>query len=161
MEYQGRPISGAGGDDTLYGDWGVSLASSGTYGLSQGGDYSNDGNDALFGGVGNDVLVGNGGNDTLDGGPGSDTLTGGPGSDTFVLRVGDGGSASSAVDQILDFSDGTDLIFLGSGLQYSQLKFLAGTGSRAGNTFILSGSEYLAELIGIGLSQLSPLDFTS
>ena len=154
-------LFGAGGNDTLYGDWGASLADSALYGLSQGGSYSNDGSDALYGGAGNDVLVGNGGNDVLDGGAGADTLTGSTGSDTYVLRVGDGTATVDLADVIKDFTDGTDLLMLVTGMTYSQLKFAAGTGTHANNTYVQYGNEYLVELVGIAPSQLSPIDFTS
>lgn len=154
-------LSGAGGNDTLYGDWGATLSDSALYGLSQGGSYSNDGSDVLYGGAGNDVLMGNGGADRLDGGTGADTLTGGPGSDTYVLRTGDGGSTIATGDVITDFQDGADLILLINGMTYGQLNISAGIESHLNNSIVKFSDEFLVELIGIAPTQLSAIDFTS
>jgi Ca2+-binding RTX toxin-like protein len=149
-------IYGAAGDDTLYGDWGASLADSAKFGLSQGGNYSNDGDDMLYGGAGNDILVGNGGNDLFDGGTGADTLTGGTGSDTFVLRAGDGGISISLADTITDFNAAADLLQL-SGFNRSQLSIT----SQSGNSVIMFNSEYIAVVVGVAPSQLINSVFTS
>ena len=153
-------ISGGSGNDRLSGDWGPQNQGFG-FGLSQSGNYSNDGDDSLSGESGNDTLVGNGGNDYLDGGSGSDNLTGGPGSDTFVVRPGDGGASEALADVITDFQDGSDLLFMvGAITSPSQLSLVAGTGSYAGGTFIKYGAEFLVFVVGVTPSQLTSADFT-
>jgi Ca2+-binding RTX toxin-like protein len=88
-------------------------------------------------------------------------LFGGAGIDTFILRIGDGGDAVGKADVIEDFQDGTDTLKLVDDLQISDLTFMDGSGSHAGNTFILHASEYLVELVGVSTTQISLLDFTS
>ena len=63
-------LSGAGGDDAIYGGSGDDALN---------GDA---GDDALYGGAGDDALNGGAGDDTLIGGPGADAFTGGAGEDT-------------------------------------------------------------------------------
>ena len=113
-------------------------------------------NDTLYGEAGDDVLVGSYGDDTLDGGTGADTIYSGGGSDTIVLRVGDGGSTLAAADTITDFTDGSDVLGMDNGMQYTDLT-IAQSGS---NTVISVGSEYLMILTGIDVSALSEADFT-
>lgn len=75
----------------------------------------------LTGQEGNDTINGGGGDDVIKGGPGNDILVGGEGADYFessegddIYRYGlDGGSTSSAPDQILEFQIGNDKIALG------------------------------------------------
>ena len=156
-------ISGADGDDYLYGD-GSSGANYADQKAHRNSDYNlnswGGNNDNLFGGAGNDYLEGNMGDDTLDGGIGQDTLTGGDGADSFILRAGDGSSTLTLADIITDFTDGTDVLGLDDGLQYTDLTIAQGTGSNANNTFISSGSEYLAILTGIDYSDIGEVDFT-
>ena len=57
---------------------------------------------------GPDVLDGGEGDDWLSAGAGTDSLTGGAGADTFAYHAGDGS------DTIADFTDGEDVIDLGS-----------------------------------------------
>ena len=96
----------------------------------------------------------------LDGGTGKDVLSGGEGSDTFILRAGDGGSTLENADTITDFTDGSDVLGLDDGLQYTDLTIAQGTGSNACDTIISKGSEYLAILTGISASSLTEADFT-
>ncbi|MEZ0318207.1 MAG: beta strand repeat-containing protein [Methylophilaceae bacterium] len=70
----------------------------------------NAGNNILDGGLGKDNLNGGAGDDTLVGGDGNDTLTGGLGSDTF--RFDSEISATTTMDTIADFTQGTDHILL-------------------------------------------------
>lgn len=100
------------------------------------------------------------GDDTLDGGIGQDTLTGGDGADSFILRAGDGSSTLTLADIITDFTDGTDVLGLDDGLQYTDLTIAQGTGNNANDTIISSGSEYLAILTGIDYSDIGEVDFT-
>jgi Ca2+-binding RTX toxin-like protein len=151
--------------------------------------YGNSGSDTIYGGAGNDILAGNdqivesdnatviakdnlygeGGDDTLfgtdsdnilDGGAGSDKIYGGNGSDTIVLRAGDGGSTLAAADTINEFTDGTDVLGLDDGFQYTDLTIAQGTGSNANDTIISNGSEYLTILTGIDYSDIGEVDFT-
>ena len=155
-------ISGADGADYLYGD-GSSSATYADQRAHQNGDYnlnSIGGNDDnLSGGAGNDYLEGNLGDDTLDGGTGSDTLTGGDGADSFILRVGDGGLTESDADIITDFTDGSDVFGLTTGLSFGDLKWAQGSGDYANDSIISYGSEYLAILQGIDVSLLTEADF--
>ena len=67
------------------------------------------GADALFGNAVANRLTGGDGNDTLKGGGGADILTGGAGADRFVF---DTALAADNVDDIRDFTVGTDLLLL-------------------------------------------------
>ena len=76
------PLTGAPGDDILYGGSGANR---------------------LSGGKGDDVLYGGAGDDTLEGGPGEDSYEGGPGSDKIIVDVEDffdNGTARSEQDAI-------------------------------------------------------------
>ena len=127
---------GRGGNDIIYGYEG----NDNLYGHGINDDDPNDSNysDAktLYGGGGNDNLYGGYGDDTLDGGTGTDTLTGGNGIDTFVIRAGDGSNLIEGTNIITDFSDGTDLIGVDNGLNYSQLTIEQGTGDYANHTLV-------------------------
>jgi len=113
---------GGSGSDVIDGGWGDDLLFGGTQADTLNGE---DGKDTLDGGTGADTLTGGnaadelsgGGNaddlqggagaDRLDGGSGADLLTGGSGADTFIFNT------DGAIDTILDFADGTDLIDVG------------------------------------------------
>ncbi|MBL8486051.1 MAG: calcium-binding protein [Rhodocyclaceae bacterium] len=69
----------------------------------------NTGANVLQGAAGSDSLSGGSGNDSLYGGAGNDTLSGGNGTDGFVFNTALG---SSNVDDVLDFTPGTDGIGL-------------------------------------------------
>ena len=90
---------------------------------------------------------------------GADTITTGDASDTIILRTGDGGNALSDADIITDFTDGSDVFGLDSGLLYSQLTINQGEGDYANDTIIKAGSEYLAILQGIDADLISEADF--
>jgi Ca2+-binding RTX toxin-like protein len=99
------------GNDTLFGG----KASDTLLGIS--GDdamFGNRGADILNGGDGNDILLGGKGDDLLTGGLGNDSLTGGDGNDRFLL------SPNSAIDIIVDFEDGKDLLSLGNNFTFLQ-----------------------------------------
>jgi Ca2+-binding RTX toxin-like protein len=64
---------------------------------------------AIDGLAGNDVIRGTNGADTIVGGSGADTLTGGGGADVFDYNLV-AESRGGTLDQILDFTDGVDLI---------------------------------------------------
>jgi Ca2+-binding RTX toxin-like protein len=103
---------------------GNNMAGNGAANFMSGGD----GNDAINGLTGNDSLFGDGGSDLLTGGLGNDDLHGGDGIDELrgeagndVLEGGGGAdmfvfnsalSATTNVDQILDFTSALDTIRL-------------------------------------------------
>jgi len=156
-------LTGNSGADTLYGGGGNdTLKADGLYsgpGDSNQAGYFTD-NDNLYGEAGNDTLTGNAGDNTLDGGTGADTITTGSGSDTIVLRVGDGGSTLAAADTIADFTDGTDVLGMDNGMQYTDLTIAQGAGSNSNDTIIKAGTEYLMILTGIDVGLISEADLT-
>jgi len=86
---------------------------------------ANDVNDTLTGYGGNDLLYGLTGDDTLDGGEGDDflyagdggdTVYGGNGSDTYVYEYG-----NHVYSELM--TSGTDTVFFGTGIEYSDLTF--------------------------------------
>ncbi|MFO1347507.1 MAG: hypothetical protein U1F12_02845 [Pseudomonadales bacterium] len=81
-------LMGNGGNDTLYGGSGNDKLFGDSY--SNGGLYTDKGDDYLDGGEGDDTLYGGAGNDTLIGGTGNDTLVGGEGEDVYVFGAGSG-----------------------------------------------------------------------
>jgi Ca2+-binding RTX toxin-like protein len=105
----GDTLNGDAGADTLNGDAGNDVLNGGT-----GNDLLNGGddNDVLNGGADADTLNGNNGNDVLNGGTGRDILTGGAGFDTFVFVAGDSSGQVGVADQVVDFTNGQDLIDL-------------------------------------------------
>lgn len=74
--------------------------------------YGQDGNDYMVAGAGADTLNGGADDDTMYGGGGADQLTGGDGFDIFGFSHLTE-SPPSASDQILDFVEGEDRIYLG------------------------------------------------
>ena len=90
---------------------------------------------------------------------GADTITTGDGSDTIILRAGDGGGALTDADIITDFTDGSDVIGLDSGLLFKELTIAQGTGNYVSDTIISKGSEHLAILQGIDADLISEADF--
>ena len=99
----------------------------------------------------------------MDGGTGQDNMTGGNGNDTFIIRSGDGGSALTDADIIMDFQDGTDVIGLSGGLNFDDLTIAQGSGSNSSHTIIriTSSGEYLAILQNVSVSNISVGDFTT
>lgn len=71
---QADTITGAAGNDRLFGDDNGDLMSGGA------------GNDTFFGGLGNDTLNGGDGDDEFFGGPGTDSYSGGDGTDVVLYR---------------------------------------------------------------------------
>jgi len=122
------------------------------------GDYDND---ILYGGAGNDILYGTAGANMMDGGTGQDNMTGGNGNDTFIIRSGDGGSALTDADIIMDYQDGTDVFGLSGGLNFDDLTIAQGSGSNSSHTIIrlTSSGEYLAIVKNISASNVSGADF--
>ena len=78
----------------------------------------------------------------------------------FVLAPGDGGFSLAAADVLTDFEDGTDLIGLAGGLQFSDLSIAAaGTGGSA--ISVTATGEVLAFVEGVAPSLLDTDDFTT
>ncbi|HIA00197.1 MAG TPA: calcium-binding protein, partial [Candidatus Marinimicrobia bacterium] len=150
-------LLGSNGANTIYGYGGNDILGGHNASVSNG-DYDND---VLYGGAGNDTLYGTGGECKLDGGTGQDNMTGGNGSDTFIIRSGDGGSALTDADIIMDFQDGTDVIGLSGGLSFNDLTIAQGSGSNSSHTIIriTSSGEYLVIVKNISASNISGADF--
>ncbi len=110
-----------------------------------------EGDDVLFGGQENDTLLGSDGGDVISGDFGEDILTGGSGGDRFILE------RKKGRDMIMDFEDGEDLILLGGGLIYEDLK-INSLGDRAVIS-VASSDEILADLIGVPVHVLGAEDF--
>lgn len=129
-------VEGGSGDDTLYGG---------------------NGHDWLKGGAGNDQLYGGNGNDKLFVGElGNDTMTGGAGEDQFWI-VDE--QIPSAGTTITDFKAGEDVIALGAGLAFADLKI-----NQLGDDTLIStkdGNKALAKLINIDASTISINNFVS
>ncbi len=134
-------LAGEAGDDLLYGN-----VSSDTL---DGGE----GSDTLFGGKDGDILAGGIGDDFLFGDFGSDSLAGGEGRDRFVL------SASSGIDVIADFTDGTDLLGLTGGLTFAQLAISQGVG--AAEIRLASTDALLVSLTGVAVAAIEASDFVA
>jgi RTX calcium-binding nonapeptide repeat (4 copies) len=141
-------LDGSLGDDTIYGGKGGDTLIGGN-----GEDilFGDRGSDSLIGGDGNDTLYGGKGNDTLIGGLGNDCLIGGALSDYFVL------SADGAIDTIVDFEDGKDLLFLTNGLTFAQLD--VGQTNNATLIKLASNGQVLASLTGISANTINATDF--
>lgn len=71
--------------------------------------YGELGDDNIDASTGNDFVYGGDGDDNLNGGLGIDSLTGGDGADNFIFNTRLG---TSNTDNIMDFMDGIDHIFL-------------------------------------------------
>lgn len=98
-------VNGGAGADHLLGGDGKDLLAGGV------------GNDFLQGGSGDDTMTGGDGNDRLQGDGGHDLLTGGAGADRFVFSAGTTrivttGTTAYAMDEITDFTHGTDTLAL-------------------------------------------------
>lgn len=120
-------LSSSTGDDTIY-----TLSSSGA---NIDIVFAGSGNDTVFGQGGVDELHGEADDDVLYGGAGNDVLTGGSGADTFVFDSAL--SASANVDQITDFTVGSDTIRLSTAAG-SPFSVLAGmTAADAWGTYVI------------------------
>jgi Ca2+-binding RTX toxin-like protein len=110
-------LSSGAGFDVVFGEGGNDTLLGGNDGDTLEGGHGNDlvrggsGNDNVYGDQGADVLDGNGGDDLLDGYLGADVMTGGAGADGFFIRPGDTGTKSGTRDIITDFeqSEGDQL----------------------------------------------------
>jgi Ca2+-binding RTX toxin-like protein len=125
-----------------------------TLGLENSNDIINGqgGNDTLSGLSGEDILRGGAGDDLLNSGLGNDTLTGGSGRDLFSLGKNNGS------ETITDFEDGTDLIALRKGFQFSELSITSG--STGTNICLASTGEVLMFLQGVQSNLIGAQDFT-
>ncbi|MBD2101216.1 glycerophosphodiester phosphodiesterase family protein [Leptolyngbya sp. FACHB-261] len=154
-------VKGGRGDDIIYGGAGDDSIDG-----NSGNDkiYGNDGNDYLKGSEGNDEIFGEAGNDNIEGGSGNDklyaqdgdTLTGGAGSDQFWIVDSEVPTAGS---RITDFQAGKDILGLGAGLAYANLKI-----NQLGDDTLISlkdGNKALAILEGVDAGSLSITNFVS
>lgn len=112
--------------------------------------FGSDGDDNLDGGTGNDRIAGGAGDDTIHGGGGRDFAFGGNGSDTYIFNAGDGiltiedyyfdKDATSIVSDesefwgpwpvppTIDTSRSSNILQLGPGITYEDLRFSAQDG---------------------------------
>ena len=150
-------LTGSNGADNISGYGGNDILGGHNASVSDG----DDDNDILYGGAGNDILYGTAGANMMDGGTGQDNMTGGNGNDTFIIRSGDGGSALTDADIIMDFQDGTDVIGLSGGLNFDDLTINQGSGSNSSHSIISYGNQFLVILKNINKSSLSVGDFTT
>ena len=152
-------LTGSNGADNISGYGGNDILGGHNASVSDG----DDDNDILYGGAGNDILYGTAGANMMDGGTGQDNMTGGNGNDTFIIRSGDGGSALTDADIIMDFQDGTDVFGLSGGLNFDDLTINQGSGSNSSHTIIrlTSSGEYLAIVKNISASSISVADFNT
>lgn len=115
------------------------------------------GNNKLYSQEGNELLLGGNGDDELYvSSSGNDTLTGNCGKDQFWIVNSEIPRAGST---ITDFQKGVDVIGLGAGLAFANLKI-----NQLGNDTLISlkeGNTALAKLIGVDASTLSIDDFVS
>ncbi|WP_017719459.1 putative Ig domain-containing protein [Kamptonema formosum] len=125
-----------------------------THGFDNSSDTINGqgGNDTLSGLSGDDVLRGGAGDDLLNSGLGNDTLIGGSGRDLFSLGKNNGS------ETITDFEDGTDLMALRKGFQFSELSITSG--STGTNICLASTGEVLMFLQGVESNLIGAQDFT-
>ena len=116
-------LYGGAGDDVILGGAGVDYlqGNKGRDLLSGGADRDNvrggADDDTLSGDAGDDTLSGDAGQDMLIGGTGLDVLTGGPGADVFAFYAKDAtfattGANAYVMDEVTDFTDGSDRIYL-------------------------------------------------
>ncbi|WP_419914588.1 calcium-binding protein [Hoeflea sp.] len=107
----GKTITGTDGDDRLDGGRGDDILYGG-----KGDDFlvGGDGDDIVYGGKGDDMLFGGKGDDTLYGGRGNNYFDGGAGADRMVF-------ARKSTNQIDGFEDGTDILVITGGLEFSDL----------------------------------------
>ncbi|MBD2314037.1 hypothetical protein H6G20_20415 [Desertifilum sp. FACHB-1129] len=151
-------IFGGLGDDILYGNGGDDWLEGG-----EGNDilFGGHGNDTLIGGLGNNRLSGDAGNDLLQSFNGSDTLTGGVGDDTFAIAPTTGGFTLEEATIITDFHEGTNVIELTNGLDFSQLRIFQGSGQYSNDTIIQdqTSDRFLLILQGVAVESIDRNDF--
>jgi Ca2+-binding RTX toxin-like protein len=110
------------------------------------------GPDSIQGGYGRDSISGGAGDDTLSGGAGADTLSGGEGNDSFV--VGGVADLVTDLDQVIDFTGGSDSLVFGSGPAATDANFDTATAPTynaaitAAFTAISGGAAYVAVQVG-------------
>jgi len=132
-------ISGESGADLIYGEDGADVI----VGAS--------GADTMYGGQDDSTMLGGDGNDTLFGNRGNDLLIGG-GSDVFVF------SSVFGADQIVDFSGGDKLSFIGvAGIASAAAVLATATTGAEGVTLNLS-SGHTVTLLGVSASSLRASD---
>jgi Ca2+-binding RTX toxin-like protein len=129
-------LNGGNGNDSIYGQAGNDLIHG-----DEGDDnlYAGAGNDVIFGDLGNDALYANGSGD--DQNQGDDIFIGGEGSDSFIFYSHT--LPSYGIIKILDFTSGTDKIFLiANGEVYNQGDLIQGPGAKAqdANDFLIFDS---------------------
>ena len=125
----GETINALAGNDTVTGGVGADhlIGSDGKDLLSGGA-----GVDYLQGGSGDDTLKGGDGNDRLQGDGGHDVLTGDAGTDRFVFSTGSAtvtttGASAYAMDEVTDFTHGTDML----ALPFHPVELLTGSAATA------------------------------
>ncbi len=142
--YSIENITGSAFGDRLYGTSGINIINGGA------------GNDIIYGNEGNDTLNGGDGDDSIIGGQGIDVMTGGLGADRFYFSTTPEpvGGPPFGMDTILDFTSGTDQIYLnraafglGAG---STLNFASGSAANADPGFFVSGASLLFDADGTG-----------
>ncbi len=109
-------LEGGTGQDRMQGDDGADTLQGGEGGDTLTGGIGTDSldggasDDELQGGAGADTLQGGEGNDLLWGGVGPDQMLGGAGADTFRFQAGESGTGAKAMDHVLDFVRGQDVL---------------------------------------------------
>jgi len=146
-------LNGEGDDDEINGGSGDDAISGGTGDDKANGEEGNDtvngdaGDDYLVGFAGDDIINGGDDADVLVGGAGQDILTGGSGKDLFGYIKASDSPAGGAIDMIMDFEEGLDLIalnlraprhFIGTGAFTGQKGEVAYFVDGAGDTHILA-----------------------
>lgn len=152
-------LNGGNGGDEVFGKDGADIISGGG-GTDQ--LFGGAGSDYLLGGKGNDILNGGGdadqidggkGDDTIAGGQGNDILVGGEGTDAFVFDLSD---ASTGYDQILDFSVGDGLVYIGGPTTFDDLSFE----QRIDSVVFHYGADVSVSLVGLIAADISESQFT-
>ena len=110
--------------------------------------------DQLKGNTNDNIIEGGGGDDLITGAGGNDLLSGGSGQDIFILAHEQG------TDTINDFTVGEDLLGLSGDLNFGQLTIIPGNSSNANDTWIMSGDEQLALLLGVQANAITSDVFT-
>jgi Ca2+-binding RTX toxin-like protein len=76
----------------------------------------------IIGNAGVNTLNGGAGNDTLSAGDGNDFLTGGGGADRFFFVVSAAGTVASGRDDVMDFEDDVDTIYIDKDFGYATVQ---------------------------------------